>query len=304
MFNGYIGQTQAVNRLTLAITAAQQRGRRLDHILLTGPRGHGKSRLAAEVAKEMGTQLITVSGKLTLQDGRTLLRKMHDGDLLFIDEIHKVVDGGKASSEWLLHLLQDQQLVTTSGIQQVPDVTIIGATTDAAVLPDPLVDRFPVQIRLTSYTPTEATCISKTMGYIVAPLPPLPVEQDWELAWGAAFNPRTIRAILYTLRDLASRYDPKTFTAADWDVKEALELMGLTWEGLDRLAQEYLRTLLRDFSGGPVGAATMADRLSEVNLTRTEQLLISKGYLVKTRLGRNLTDTGINRAQQLLCVPA
>jgi Holliday junction DNA helicase RuvB len=304
MFDGYIGQTQAVNRLTLAITAAQQRHRRLDHILLTGPRGHGKSRLAAEVAKEMGTQLITVSGKLTLQDGRALLRKMRNGDLLFIDEIHKVVDGGKASSEWLLHLLQDQQLVTTSGIQQVPDITIIGATTDAAVLPDPLVDRFPVQIRLAPYTPLEAACISKTMGYIVDPLPRLTYEQDWELAWGAACNPRTIRAILYTLRDLASRYDPAAFTQDNWDVKEALDLMGLTWEGLDRLAQDYLRILLRDFSGGPVGAATMADRLSEVNLTRTEQLLISKGYLVKTRLGRSLTDTGINRAQQLLCVPA
>ena len=164
-WKGVIGQEQAKAQLMTAARSAKKRGVAMPHTLLaSGQQGIGKTTLALLVAKEMGTTLHVASGRFTLADARMAFAELNDGDLLFLDEIHRIVQGGKANAEWLLHYMQDGKLVLPSGVEDCPDVTILGATTDSGRLPETVLDRFKVRPVLTGYTEDEAAKIAQGMA--------------------------------------------------------------------------------------------------------------------------------------------
>lgn len=295
----YIGQDRARKQLRMMAESARVRREPADHVLLEGGRGGGKTALALLFAREAGRNVRMVSGAVRMQDARMMLWDMHDGDVLFYDEIHKVTEGGKKNAEWLLHLLQDGVLMTPLGPETVPRVTIVGATTDVGRLPETITGRFR-SIALTPYSDTQAAAIAQRLARpVLAGLKPPSEDNCAALAAAGNNNPRAIEKLLEALRDMvvtkAAKHGP-----TGYDLSALFDLLDLTPDGLDAPARTYLRVLATDFNGGPAGATTLAERLDEPGgVGHVEQVLMAKGLLARTQQGRLLTPAGVARVREL-----
>lgn len=292
-WDAYIGQEDAKAMLRAAITRAKVRGEQLRHVLIaSGQPGCGKSALAILIARELDTRCFTISGTPNATQVRQLIMAMYDGDVLFVDEVHRLVNGNKAKAEWLLHLLQDGVLMGPTGIERKLNITVIAATTDVGKLPETITDRFSIKPILMPYTHEEATAIAcEYAGKVVPPLP-LPPLADLEVFVQAGdCNPRRIKQLIQQAIDCM--YDEDGYS-----VQTVLDRAGMTVDGLDRTQQRYL-VLLRNV-GQTMGEAQIRNLLQEVNLVHQERRLSEKGFITFTKSGRMLTGDGIARADDLI----
>lgn len=304
-FEDFVGQDRPKMQIMAAIASAFKRGEAMDHMLLaSGMPGIGKTTLGRLTAAALGVGFCELGGVVTDKQVISALKVMQDGDVLFLDEVHRLVSSGKAKAEWLLTLLQDGSIQTGTGTHEAPKITVIAATTDAQRLPQTILDRFPIQPILEPYSSQEALAIARTsalrMGFGDGEDLPLPAETIWleRLARAADNNPRRIGSLLTTVRDIALATDRSNLHGDEgYDVEIALEWAGLTADGLTKGMQTYMVGLWT--YGGTAGATTMKALVAEEQVGQTEKALIQKGYLVVTPRGRELTDYGLERAQEL-----
>ena len=291
-FSEFIGQEKVKERLLLMLEAAKQRGDVLDHVLLSGPPGLGKTTLANLIAKAAGTQLHTTSGPQIEKAGDLagVLTNIQKGDVLFIDEIHRL---HPAIEEYLYPAMEDFRLdiIIDSGpsarsIQiNLPRFTLVGATTRSGMLTAPLRSRFGLVNRLDYYTHGElAQIIERSAGLL-----DVPIESAGalEVASRSRGTPRVANALLRWVRDFAQVRGGGTITAAIADA--ALAMIEIDSQGLDEMDKRLLEVLIYKFSGGPVGLNSLAVAVGEDSATIEEvhePFLIMQGYLTRTPRGR------------------
>lgn len=294
-FTGFVGQVGAKAQLAAAIASANARRARLDHIMLaSGLHGVGKTTLAHIIAFQAGVGLASVSGPITVEEIRPILRSMNDGDVLFWDEIHLAVQGNRNKADWMLPFLISGELITSSGAEQMPKVAVIGATTDVGKLPNTLISRFMVKPKLVSYTPAEAVEIARSLSARMS----IPTKQSEReiIASASNGNPRDMRSILTAMRD--QTYAPGNLTGTV-DMDLALTWAGFTKDGLTDVAVDMLIVLLMS-KNHTCSLDGLSAQLSEPgSLRHHEQLLLQKGLLTVTGRGRTLTDEGADRALEL-----
>ncbi len=294
-FADFTGQAKVKDRLEISIQAAKQRKDILDHILLSGPPGLGKTTLASIMAHEMGTRLKTSSGPSIekVADLAGILTNLEEGDVLFIDEIHSL---NKAIEEYLYPAMEDFQLdiVIDQGPNarsirlDLPKFTLIGATTRSGLLSAPLLSRFTVKERLDHYTAEELTTILLRSSRVLE----VPLEGDaaLKMAECSRGTPRIANNLLRRVRDYAQvRHDGVISVEV---VGNALEMLEIDANGLNEMDKRILRCIAEHFGGGPVGIKTMALAVGEEPETIEhvhEPFLISKGLLSRTPQGRILT---------------
>lgn len=294
----YIGQKKVKENLSLFMEAAKQRGDALDHVLLAGPPGLGKTTLAHIIANEMGTQLHSVTGPNIEKKGdlAAVLTNLQPGDVLFIDEIHRLQ---KTIEEVLYSAMEDFKLDLIIGQGpaaktlriDLPQFTLVGATTRTGLLSSPLRDRFGVQLRLDFYPAEELEQIVRRSSSILS------IETSEtganEIARRSRGTPRIANRLLKRVRDFAQ---VKRGTGQiDRDIaKAALALFEVDDRGLDFMDRKLLLTLIEKFDGGPVGIDTMSSALGEERDTLEdvyEPYLIQEGFLQRTPRGRMATRT-------------
>lgn len=298
-WDGYVGQASVKAQLIATCRSARVRGKRLPHTLLASAQaGVGKTSIARLLAGEMGVGFAEVSGVVAVDEARKILRDLQDGDILFYDEIHQAVQGGKGKAEWLLHLLQDGVLVTALGREPMPDITVVAATTDAQRLPRTILGRF--EVRPTLEVPSDddsqaiALTLSERMGFGGEHLKPLSLDLAMAVARAGDASPREMRAILVALRDHTIGTD-----ADEYDLPTALAWAGYTYDGLTKQACDYLLALV--LAEGKAGLSTLAGILGEPGpLDHTEALLQRRGYMEIEANGRRLTEAGQQRAFELV----
>ena len=296
----FVGQENVKRQLIIACRSAKIRGASLDPVLIRGGQpGIGKTTLALLIAAEMGGNLKMIAGPTKPQQVRFLLAGMQDGDVLFYDEIHQAVKGGKGNSEWLLHLLENGTFIGPLGVEDTPKISIVGATTDAGRLPRTVLDRF-TPVHLTGYSEPEAARICLHMAGQMFDKLPMPSADDCRaIARAASHNPRMIRNLLAVTRDIALATRKSNHDGKRYDLTQALDFLGLTEDGLDGVAQRYLVALFTDFPTG-AGERALRDRLQEPGgLQYVETALLDKGLIAMTKQGRMLTGEGIRRAKEL-----
>lgn len=300
----FIGQDEAKHFLMASIASARIRKTRLDHTLIaTGAHGVGKSALARLVAKELDVGMVEVQGVLEVTDALRIFSAMKDGDILFWDEIHLAISRGKSKAEWLLPLLQDGVIVTPQGVTVVPDITVIGATTDVQKLPETIISRFVIKPVLDSYTAEQADAIVQVSARSLFGACDLPLPNGYTrevIATAANRNPRAIMQLLKILRDSALSGNASYGESGTYSTDAVFRWSGLTPDGLDRLAQEYLMVLYMQ-PGFKAGEKTIAQALGEPTPPRhTEKLLIQKGLIRVCSSGRELTGDGSDRTGELI----
>ena len=288
----FVGQDAAKAQLMTAMMSAAKRQQPLDHCLFaSGYAGVGKTALAKIVANMLNVGYVEIGGTTTLKDVRPVLHAMEDFDVLFIDEIHRMVSSGKRNAEWLLQVLQDGVLALPTGVEKIARITVIAATTDAQKLPETILSRFPIQPILEPYSLGEAVAITKSMcARLEVTLEPVDLHR---VAKAANCNPRIVSRILKQVLHIQT-----TETPIEDQVGLALAWTGVTEDGLTRQAADYMMVLYG--YGGTAGVSTMKAALNEIALEHTEKLLIQKGFIVITPKGRELTRLGIARAEALL----
>lgn len=292
-WDGFVGQVEAVDQLRTAVKSAILREDRLDHTLLaSGAHGIGKTTLAQIIAYEMGVGYVAVSGPITIDEARKILKDMQDGDILFWDEFHLAVAGNRNRADWLLPMLTDHVLLSKDGPEQMPDITVIAATTDVGKLPQTIISRFMIRPILEYYTDEEASTIAERLaGRMKVRL--RGQEILGRIAAASNNNPRDMRMIITAIRDMAVTGDGKV------NFKRALLWAGLTADGLSRVAQDMLLVLL-DSNEYTASLETIQAALGEPGpLRHPEQSLIQKGYVTITSRGRKLTESGIARSIEL-----
>ena len=297
-FREYIGQDKAKENLSVFIQAAQRRGEALDHVLLSGPPGLGKTTLAAIIANEMGVNFRVTSGPAIERSGdlAALLTNLGERDVLFIDEIHRL---SRSVEEVLYSAMEDFALDIIIGKGpsarsirlDVAPFTLVGATTREGALAAPLRDRFGVSLRLEYYKPDALVKIIKR----AADLLKIEIENDGalEIARRSRGTPRVANRLLKRVRDFAQVQGDGVITARIADA--ALLRLEVDKIGLDRMDRRMLLTMIEKFGGGPVGLETMAAAISEEPDTITdvyEPFLIQLGFLMRTPRGRVVTRAG------------
>lgn len=291
-WDAFIGQEDAKEQLITQIASAKARGTRVEHTLIaSGVPGVGKSTLATLLAYHAGVGLERVSGQVSVADFLTLARTMRDGDILFIDEIHTLVGAGRNKADWLLPFMTEGVVYTEQGVEHVPDIAIVGATTDAGLLPDALLSRFMVQPPIRAYTPTEGGQIALMMaGRLGVSIDDVTAMR---VALAAGNNPRTTRRLLTTIRDLGHAY-PDTFP----NLERALTWNGLTQDGLTNTSVRILK-ILEQSPNQTCGAPGLQSQLGESSPIRQhEQVLLQRGLMMLTPRGRTLTEAGRERLWQ------
>jgi len=290
-----IGQSRVREQLGLVLEAARQRGRTPDHVLLSGPPGLGKTTLAMIIAAEMGTPLRLTSGPAITHAGdlAAILSGMNDGDVLFVDEIHRM---SRAAEEMLYMAMEDFRVDVIIGKGpgataiplDIPPFTLVGATTRAGLLPGPLRDRFGFTAHLEFYEPRELDLIVRRSAGLLGV--ELTDTGSVEIASRSRGTPRIANRLLRRVRDYAQvRADGVVTLGVS---QRALELYEVDESGLDRLDRAVLDSLCRRFGGGPVGLGTLAVAVGEERETVeevAEPFLVRSGLLARTPRGRVAT---------------
>ena len=292
----YIGQDRAKENLRIFIQAAKMRGESLDHVLLHGPPGLGKTTLAAVIANEMGVNMRITSGPTIEKAGdlAALLTNLQENDILFVDEIHRM---NRAVEEILYPAMEDFAIDIIIGKGPsansirlyLPKFTLIGATTRSGQLSAPLRDRFGVILRLELYSPEELRRIVERSAGILG------IEIDSagadEIARRSRGTPRIANRILRRVRDFAQVTANGRITRDVAD--KALNRLEIDHLGLDALDRRMLRSIIEFYSGGPVGVETLAATINEESVTLEdvyEPYLLQQGFLTRTPRGRCVTQ--------------
>lgn len=291
----YVGQEQLCRALTIFIQAARSRGEPLDHVLFHGFPGLGKTTLSYIIAHEMGGGIKTTSGPVIEKQGdlAAILTNLQEGDILFIDEIHRL---NHAVEEVLYPAMEDFQLDLIIGQgpgarsvkMDIPRFTLVGATTRTGLLTAPLRDRFGVVLRLEFYSPEELVTIVQRSGGILG----LDIDRDGALELGkrSRGTPRIANRLLRRVRDFAEVGGHERVDIAV--VQEALELLGVDPYGLDEMDRRIMLTIIDKFDGGPIGLDTLATVVCEEKTTLEdvyEPFLIQSGFIKRTPRGRVAT---------------
>jgi Holliday junction DNA helicase RuvB len=291
----YIGQKQVRKRLNVSIGAAKKRGEPLDHLLFHGFPGLGKTTLSQIIANEMGTGIKPTSGPVIEKQGdlAAILTSLQEGDILFIDEIHRL---NHVVEEILYPAMEDFQLDLIIGQgpgarsikMELPRFTLIGATTRTGLLTPPLRDRFGDILRLEFYSPEELVIIVRRSASILG----LKINEEGALELGrrSRGTPRIANRLLRRVRDFAEVNDHEIVDRSVADA--ALELLNVDEFGLDDMDRTIMLTVIDKFSGGPIGLETLATSVCEEKTTLEdvyEPYLIQSGFLSRTQRGRVAT---------------
>jgi Holliday junction DNA helicase RuvB len=305
MLAEYIGQEKAVETLRIAIEAALARGESLEHILLNGPPGLGKTTLAHIIANEMNTKVVTSSGPALEKGGDLmgLLTNMEKGDIFFIDEIHRIP---KIVEEFLYPAMEDfaVDFIFDRGVHarthryRLERFTLIGATTRAGLLSSPLRERFGITRDLDFYEEQDLVRIVKRSALILK----VPTDEGgaYEIARRSRGTPRVANRLLKRVRDFAQVRAKGVITARV--AIDALALEGIDECGLSDLDRRLLKTIILNYKGGPAGIEALAATLqleSDVLMEVVEPYLLKSGFLVRTSQGRKAAD----RAYEHLGLP-
>ncbi len=301
-FGEYVGQSRLKENLLIFINASKKRSRDsghhdLDHLLFFGPPGLGKTTLSGIIAHELGVNIKVTSGPSIEKAGdiAALLSSVKNGDIVFIDEIHRMP---KAAAETLYPAMEDFKLdiiigegVTAKSLRvSLPRFTLVGATTRAGLIPSPLRDRFGFSARLEYYTVDELSLIVKRNALLYD----VKIEEEagFEIARRSRGTPRIANRLLRRLRDYMIHLKKEVITL---DVaKFGIESLGIDEIGLDNTDRLFLRTIMDKFSGGPVGIDTIAQAMGDERDTVedvVEPYLVSCGFVLRTKKGRVATES-------------
>lgn len=292
----YVGQKKAKENLRVFIESAKMRNEPLDHVLLHGPPGLGKTTLAGIIAAEMGVTMRKTSGPAIEKpkDLAALLTNLNENDILFIDEIHRM---NRSIEEILYPAMEDKQIdiiigqgpTATSICLELKNFTLVGATTRSGQLSSPLRDRFGIDLKLELYTPEELQLIiersAEILGVAIEP------EGAYEIASRSRGTPRIANRMLKRVRDFAQVYGDGTITRDIAD--HALTRLEIDKCGLDAIDRRLLTSIIENYGGGPVGLETIAATINEEAVTVEdvcEPYLMQQGYLTRTPRGRCATQ--------------
>lgn len=295
-FDEYVGQTDVKENIKVFVSAARMRGTNLDHVLLYGPPGLGKTTLAHIIANELGSNIKTASGPTIEKSGdlAAILSTLEPNDVLFIDEIHRL---NRSVEEILYPAMEDYALDIVIGKGaaaksirlDLPHFTLIGATTRVGMLTSPLRDRFGVLCDMVYYTEEQLKEIIVRSALVLNCN--ITEEGAYEIARRSRGTPRIANRLLKRVRDYAEVYSDSLISFKE--AKAALELLEVDAQGFDRVDNKILEAIIDNFNGGPVGIETLSYFIGEELGTIEdvyEPYLLQKGFIVRTARGRTATD--------------